>query len=288
MSGRTDVCAFYSEWFFNRLRAGWFDVRNPFNPKMVSRIYLDNVDAFLFCTKNPLPMIDRLNEIKKPMLFHVTVTGYHEDIEPGVIYKKKLWEGLKTISDKIGKDNLYIRYDPILINERYTVDYHVRAFEQLARKAAPIAGHIVISFLDDCKNVRNNVRKVSMRRPSAEEQEALGKAFSEIAKKYGLDVFACNERNMMEKYGFSSKACFSQTKAFLLTGKALGKWKARDCGCVEMADIGEYCSCPHFCKYCYANFDESLVAEKMRAHDPNSSLLTGYLSSDDVIKVRTK
>lgn len=114
VSGRTDVVAFYSDWFFNRLKAGFVDVGNPFNPKMVSRIKFENVDAILFCTKNPLPIIPRIKEINKPMIFHITITPYKNDIEPNVPDKKLIIDGVKKISEIIGKENVVVRYDPIL------------------------------------------------------------------------------------------------------------------------------------------------------------------------------
>lgn len=57
VSGRTDIVAFYSEWFMNRYKEGFVDVRNPYNSKLVSRIRFENVDAILFCTKNPIPIL---------------------------------------------------------------------------------------------------------------------------------------------------------------------------------------------------------------------------------------
>ena len=83
VSGRCDIPAFYSEWFFNRMNEGFVDVRNPYNEHQISRIILDGnyIDCILFCTKNPIPMLDRLDEIRFPYLFHVTLTGYHRDIE---------------------------------------------------------------------------------------------------------------------------------------------------------------------------------------------------------------
>lgn len=114
VSGTTDVVAFYSDCFFNRLKAGFVDVRNPFNPKMVSRIKFENVDAILFCTKNPLPIIPRIKEINKPMIFHITITPYKNDIEPNVPDKKLIIDGVKKISEIIGKENVVVRYDPIL------------------------------------------------------------------------------------------------------------------------------------------------------------------------------
>ena len=115
VSGRCDIVAFYSKWFMNRYRASFVDVRNPFNPKLVSRINFSDVDMIMFCTKNPLPIIPYLKEIDKPILFHVTLTPYKKDIEPNVIDKRKIIEGIKEISKIIGSDNVVVRYDPIFI-----------------------------------------------------------------------------------------------------------------------------------------------------------------------------
>ena len=99
VSGRTDVVAFYTDWFMNRYREGFVDARNPFNEKLVSRIYFEDVDAIMFCTKNPIPIVKYLKEIKKPILFHVTITPYKKEIENNVIDKTKIIEAVKKISD---------------------------------------------------------------------------------------------------------------------------------------------------------------------------------------------
>lgn len=90
VSGRTDGVAFYSKWFMNRYREVYIDVKNPFHPNLVSRINFSDIDAIFFCTKNPIPIIDSIKEIKKPILFHVPVTSYKNDIEPNVISKRKI------------------------------------------------------------------------------------------------------------------------------------------------------------------------------------------------------
>lgn len=96
VSGRTDIVAFYTEWFMNRYKEGFVDVRNPFNPKMVSRINFEDVDAILFCKKNPTPILEHLKKIKKPILFHVTLTSYKNDIEPNVPNKSDVIESIKS------------------------------------------------------------------------------------------------------------------------------------------------------------------------------------------------
>ena len=95
VSGRTDIVAYYTPWFLNRIKAGFFDVRNPFFPKQVSRIFYRDVDAIVFCTKNPIPIIPHLSEIQKPCVFHITITPYKKEIEPHVPPKGKVIEAIK-------------------------------------------------------------------------------------------------------------------------------------------------------------------------------------------------
>ena len=285
-SSRTDIPAFYSEWFFNRLKAGYFDVRNPFYPQSVSRIMTSDVDAYMFCTKNPLPMIERLHEIDKPVLMDVTLTPYHEDFEPNVIDKKKVIEGIRTISSIIGKDHVEVRYDPIILNARYTVDYHLRAFERTCALLEGAISAISISFLDEYKNVKAHRQELGYHLPTDQELKAIGEGFATSAKKHGLHVFTCHEKGILEPYGIPEEACFSVERALKMTGKVFKKWKARDCGCVEMADVGVYNTCLHHCKYCYANYDEAQIQQNIAQHDPNSSLLIGHLKPEDQITIR--
>ena len=156
VSGRTDIVAFYTKWFMNRYKEGYVMVRNPFNYHLVNEIYFEDVDLIVFCTKNPLPIIDRIKEIDKPILFHVTITPYNKDIEPNVIDKKDIIEGVKRLSNIIGIDNIYIRYDPIFLSDKYNIDYHIKAFSKLCSLLNGYVKRIIISFLDEYKNVKEN------------------------------------------------------------------------------------------------------------------------------------
>ncbi len=291
VSGRTDIVAFYTPWFLNRLKEGFFDVRNPFNPKLVSRIYLEDVDAIMFCTKNPLPIIKHLKTINKPLLFHVTLTPYKEDIEPNVPSKSKVIEGIKEISKMIGIDNVYIRYDPILLNEKYNITYHQKALEKMCRLLEGYVSKIIVSFLDDYKNVRENKNILKAKELTKEDFKKIGLSFSKIVQKYNMTIQTCFEEETLIEYGFIKGECFSKEMAYKLTGKEYKKWTARKgnkCECVSMVDIGTYNTCHHLCKYCYANYDEKNVEQNIKQHDPKSSLLIGHLKEDDRIIRRLK
>lgn len=290
VSGRCDVVAFFSDWFLDRYKKGYVDVRNPFYKRSVSRIYFKDVDAIVFCTKNPIPILYRLNEIDKPMLFHVTITPYRKEIEPNVPPKRKIIEAVKRLSSIVGVDNLYIRYDPIFINDSYTVQYHIKAFDTLCEMLDGYVSSFIVSFIDDYKNVRKNRNVLNKREFTYDDYREIGLNFSRIAKKHNMTVQTCAEDFNLVEFGFVKGECLNRELAKRLTGKAkFKKWTARknaNCKCVEMVDIGTYNMCKHFCKYCYANFDEKKVDINFLNHRKDSSLLTGVLEKDDILKIR--
>lgn len=291
VSGRTDIVAFYSKWFLNRLKEGYVDVRNPFNPNLVSRIDFDDVDLILFCTKNPIPIVDKLGDIKIPYIFHVTITPYKDDIEPNLPSKSKIIEAVKKISTRVGIDNIYVRYDPIFISEKYNIEYHIKAFTKLCSLLKGYVKTIIVSFIDNYKNVRKNLPYLKYRSFTEEDYKLIGENFSKIAKDNNMVIQTCFEERNLTEYGFIKGECMSKELVFKLTGKTYKKWQARKgnaCNCVELVDIGVYNSCNHLCKYCYANYDESKVKENINNHDINSSLLIGHINSDDIIKPRKK
>ena len=181
ISGRTDIVAFYTKWLINRYRQGFVDVRNPIYPKLVSRIYFNDVDLIVFCTKNPHPIIPYLKEIQKPILFQITLTPYKKDIEPNVFNKKQIIKDIKEISNLLGRENVFVRYDPIFLNDYYTLNYHIRAFEKLCRELDGYISHIIVSFIDDYKNVRKNMNVLKIKNFTNEDFKEIGLSFSAIA-----------------------------------------------------------------------------------------------------------
>ena len=291
VSGRCDIVAFYSKWFMNRYKEGFVDVRNPFNPKLVSRIYFNDVDLIMFCTKNPIPILDKISMINKPIQFHVTLTPYKKDIEPNVPPKGLIIEAIKKLSNIIGIDNLIVRYDPIFISDKYDVNYHIKSFNNLCKHLKGYVNKIIVSFIDDYKNVRKNQKVLNIKKFTEKDYELIGINFSKSAKENNMTVQTCFEDRNLSQYGFTIGECLSHELAYVLTGKKYPNWKARKeqkCNCVQMVDIGVYNTCNHMCKYCYANYDEEKVNNNIKNHIENSSLLIGNIEVDDVIKIRRK
>lgn len=279
-SGRTDIVAYYMNWFVNRWNEGYFDVRNPFNPKLVSRIFVSDVDMIVFCTKNPLPLLDTIHLFSVPIQLQVTITGYFKDMEPQVPDKGEIIACVQKLSSYLGKENVCVRYDPILLNSKYNVDYHIRAFNKLCTILKGYVSKVIVSFVDDYKNVRNN--HLDYHEPSNEEYLKLKETF----EKNDMKIVSCMENKY--QIGDEKDCCISIKYAFERTGKFFKEWKARDCHCVNMVDVGAYNSCLHGCKYCYANFDSKKIVSNYKMHDVNSSLLIGHLNLDDQVKIRRK
>lgn len=289
VSSRTDIIAFYTPWFINRLKEGFVDVRNPFYKYNVSRIYFSDVDAFVFCTKNPMPILPYLHLLKKPILFHVTLTPYDRKVEPNVPKKSQVIASIKKLSTVLGKENIYVRYDPIFINDTYTVNYHIKVFAKLMEHLDGYVSHVIVSFLDNYKNVQKNISVLNPKKITDDMYREIGLNFSKVAKEHNITVQTCCEEHNLIEYGFKKEDCISATLAYKLTGKTNFKyWKARgrNCKCIEMVDIGAYNSCRHYCKYCYANYNEEEINKNVLEHDINSSLLLGHLRSVDKIVVR--
>lgn len=290
VSSRTDILAFYSSWFLNRYHEGFVMVRNPFNPKLVSRISFTNIDAIVFCTKNPLPFLKIQNEIKHPYIIQITLTPYQNDIEPNVPDKKKIIQAIQAISKKIGPEFVFVRYDPILINPKYSIEYHKKAFDKLCQVLDGYVKSIIVSFIDIYKNVLKHASSLNLTEITIDMQRELALSFVNSANKHKITVQTCGEENCLRECGFIKRDCVDETLAMFLTGKTkFKKWKARNnksCNCVEMVDIGFYNTCKHYCKYCYANYDETKIQYHVSQHDPNSPLLIGCLKEDDIIKER--
>ncbi len=285
---RTDIPAFYPEWFANRLREGIVCVRNPFNHQQVSRYRLDPevVDLICFCTKNPTPLFPHMDLLADyGQFWFMTITPYGRDIEPNVPGKHQMLSAFQELSGRVGKNRVCWRYDPIFLSERYTKEYHLKAFRQMAEALDGYTEAVVISFIDLYEKVKRNFPEV--RSVKKEDRLELGQAIIEIAAAHGMTVRPCAEGDELAPYGADCSGCGT----IAVYEKALGqrlvvpafKPSRAECACYISCDIGAYDTCRHFCRYCYANNDVKMVAENGRRHDPRSPFLIGNYEEDDIV-----
>ncbi len=285
---RTDIPAFYSEWLMNRIREGYALVRNPYRPDYVTRYELssDVVDCLAFCTKNPEPMMKHLHELER---FHqywfVTITPYGKEIEPNVPPKEDVMQSLISLSMSVGIDCIGWRYDPIFIDDTYTIERHVSDFEQMCKTLSGYTKVCVISFIDLYEKVKRNFPQA--RAMTREERILIGKAFVGIGSRWGITIKACAEGKELAPYGVDCGGCMTKETFEAAVGSRLNvpkrKSQRAECACVLGTDIGAYDTCGHFCKYCYANCNRENVRRNMQIHDPNSPLLIGKLQESEVV-----
>jgi hypothetical protein len=285
---RTDIPAFYADWFANRLREGFVCVRNPYYPQQVSRYRLDPsvVDCIGFCTKNPAPMFPYMDLLKDyGQYWFVTITPYARDIEPNVKDKHELLEDFKKLSETVGVDSMGWRYDPIFITDKYSIEYHLRAFEKIAAALDGYTKTAVISFIDLYAKVKRNFPEV--REVTKEQRLSLGKEMIKIAAAHGMTLKPCAEGDELAPFGADCGGCMRISDYEKAIGKKLNAPKKKgaraECACYLSCDIGAYNTCKHLCKYCYANAEPSVVLAQSRRHDPTSPFLIGNYEKDDVI-----
>lgn len=292
---RTDIPAYYSEWFYNRIREGYVCTRNPYDLSQVLKYRLDPkvVDAICFCTKNPQPMLARLHELDSfRQVWFVTLTSYGKDIEPNVPDKRKVLQSIQDLSGRVGRERLGWRYDPVFITEKYSVEYHLRAFEKIASVLENRIAFCVISFLDLYEKTKRNFP--AAREVTEKEQCLLTERFVTIASRYGIPIRTCCENPSLARFGVDVSGCMTKEVLEEATECRFSVPKAKKpprskCSCLLGADIGMYNTCPHGCLYCYANTDQRRVRENIRHHDPSSSFLIGNCrEGDQVIEMDQK
>lgn len=294
-SRRTDIPAFYSNWFFKRIEEGFVYVINPFNRKQVSKIELNNktVDCFVFWTKDPENMIDKLNLLDERSFkyyFQFTLNSYGNDVEVKTRKKSEIVNTFKRLSEKIGKEKVVWRYDPILLNDYYTKEYHYKWYEELCKRLEGYTEKCVISFLDLYDKTKRNTQNLNLQEINKEDMYEISEKLSNIANKYNIIIETCSEDVNLEKYGIVRGKCIDDKLISQILNLKIGVKKddtqREVCGCVKSIDIGAYNTCRHFCSYCYANFNYDKVKENCKKYDENSPLLMETLQGDEKITVR--
>ncbi|MEE3487357.1 MAG: DUF1848 domain-containing protein [Bulleidia sp.] len=285
---RTDIPAFYAEWFASRLKEGFVCVRNPFDFHAVTRYQLnpDVVDLIGFCSKNPAGMFPYMDLLKPYHQFwYVTLTPYGKDIEPNVPDKHQVIRDFQQLSSIVGKANIGWRYDPVFLSKRYDIVYHLRAFETIAKELDGYTDIVVISFIDLYEKVKRSFPEVQ----AVPDDEAimLGKQLIAIAKEHHMTLKTCSEGTLLEPYGADCRGCMTVDMYEKAIGQKLNmpSWHPNrtGCACYLACDIGAYDSCMHLCRYCYANNSRRKVLENHARHDPHSPFLIGnYMEGDRI------
>lgn len=293
VSRRTDIPAFYSNWFYQRVKEGYVYVRNPMNIHQISKIAIntDVVDCIVFWTKNPKPLLARIDELDQyNYYFQYTINPYSHTLERHVPKKDVIIDTFKALSDKIGKNRMIWRYDPILLTDEIDINYHIKYFEELAKRLSSYTNRCTISFVDFYKKTKSNLKETSARELTDDEIFVIAKQLADIARHYNIEIQTCSEKIDLTEFGIEHGRCVDHRIVEELLGYKIDiqkdKNQRKECGCVESIDIGEYNTCGHSCLYCYANFNKEIVDKKRKNHNPLSPLLIGKVEEIDKIEER--
>ncbi|HIJ80290.1 MAG TPA: DUF1848 domain-containing protein [Desulfuromonadales bacterium] len=293
-SRRTDIPAFYADWFMNRIREGFFHRVNPFNSNQISGFSLkpEDVDAICFWTKNPEPLMKHLNELDDRGLnyyFQFTLNPYDKIFEPGVPPLKERISTMQELAGRICPERVVWRYDPVVLSSITPVSWHLEQAEQIAWHLNKSARRLVFSFYDfygkgqgrlDKALQGTGIRLDDITAPEhAAELNQIARGFKTIADSHGLQIFSCSEDIDLSGIGIEHGACIDGK----LIGELFGTKAVEDkdknqreiCGCVESADMGMYNTCDFKCAYCYANFNEGMIEGNLLKHSPDSPSLLG-------------
>ena len=295
-SRRTDLPALYGDWLLRRWREGFALTRNPYNPHALRRVSLrkEELDGLVLWTKNPRPLLeeqgvllDELDEAGIPYYFQFTLTPYGRRIEPGLPPKKELAESLFRLSRRVGPERVVWRYDPVIVSDVYSVDWHRETFQRCAAAFSGAVDECVFSFLDLYPRNRSRARGIADAAVSEEDQNALAQSFAAAAASCGMRLRTCCEGTRLSRYGISPGACIDAARLERLSGRPVAA--ARDsgqrpgCRCAKSVDIGGYDTCTHGCVYCYATAGEGAVKKTRGNHHPDSPVLIGWPEPGDRI-----
>jgi len=295
-SRRTDIPAFYTDWFMNRIRAEYCTVVNPFNAKQISRIELglEDVKAIVFWTRWPKPLMKHLKELNDKgykYYFQFTITGYGPPVEEHAVSVEKQIDCFKELSQRVGPQQVIWRYDPILVCDAMDSRYHLEQFERISSKLSGYTERVVISVVDDYLKTKRRLNRIGseyspLLLPQDEtELFILLRQLATIAQSYKFEIEACAEPLDLSELGIRKGHCIDCTLLKkLFTDKyeeKKDKGQREACGCVISKDIGANNTCLFGCHYCYSTVSHKAAQNNHKEkHDVNSPSLIGWHDKD--------
>ncbi|WP_083914890.1 DUF1848 domain-containing protein [Alkalispirochaeta alkalica] len=289
-SRRTDIPAFFGEWFLNRLKAQEVLVRNPMNSNQITRISLnhENIEAIVFWTKDPtnfLKYIETIQGMGFKFYFQFTLTTYDNLIELNVKSKSGIIDTFIELSKLVGKNRVIWRYDPIFINDKYSIEYHQKWFEYLCERISPYTRKCVISFVDEYSFLKNKFKENDIKEMDEVKMRDIAEKLYSIALKFNLILSTCSEKIDLSNIGISHNKCIDELVINEISNNNLTYKKdpiqREECGCMTSRDIGAYSTCGHNCLYCYASRKGN--SSLFGLYDPNSPLLCDSLNGTEKI-----
>lgn len=322
-SRATDIPAFYSDWLIQRINEGYLKWNNPFNG-VSSYVAFSKARLFVFCSKNPKPLLKYLDFFEEKgfnYYFQFTLNDYDkEKLEPRVPNVQQRIETFQQLSERIGKEKVIWRFDPLILTDKIGIDELLRKIENIGNQLKNHTQKLVFSFADIkiYKKVQNNLRNSSIHYQEFNERtmNEFAAGLQALNKNWNFELATCAEQISLEKYGIKHNKCidddliiklfyqdkklmdflavkiipadiFHPTPTFVKTKDNKDKGQRKFCGCIVSKDIGEYNTCPHLCEYCYANSSKQIALENWELHKrhPYDELLFRSIKSPKLSQI---
>ena len=288
VSRRTDIPAFYPDWFERRLEQGFAGWENPFGgQRYLVSLRREDVLAFVFWSKNYrpfLPVLQKIKELQYPVVLNYTITGLPQEFESRLVPTEDSIESLRELSSMYSPEHINWRYDPIVLSSVTPLEDHVQRFKALCNQLEGYVKRCYFSYAVKYGKVARNFkrfeakRQVSFNDATDEERISLANKLSAIAADHGIGMFTCCGDYLIGGNIKKARCIDGQTISYLYYD---GSWNGvksptrKECGCTKSTDIGKYDTCLHGCVYCYANINKEKAAAIYKNHDPEAAFL-GY------------
>lgn len=285
-SYKTDIPAFYGEWFLRRLRAGYCLAVNPVG-RQVFRVAMDraSVEGIVFWTKNLAPFFARLEDVRAmgyPFYIQYTITAAPRELETMVVSADRSVRLAREVVRRHGPRTVVWRYDPIVITSLTPLSFHRHTFPRLAAALEGTTDEVVISFAHYYAKTRRNLADAarlhgfSMEDPTTEQQRReLAEELAQCAAAHGMRLTCCSQGSYTSQC-IGAARCVDAGRLSDVAGgriRAPEKGNRPDCKCADCRDVGEYDTCPHGCVYCYAVQNRPVALARYRRHDPAGEFL---------------
>ena len=297
-SRSTDIPAFYADWFLERLKAGYSVWVNPFNQERY-RVSFADTRMIVFWSKNPKPMLERLDEVEslgfRQYYFQFTLNDYvAEGLEPNVPPVAERIDTFRRLAGRIGKERVIWRFDPLLLSDSLTVGMLLEKIATIGHELQGATEKLVFSFADiqAYRKVSKNLSGTNCREFTSKEKIEFAKGLRDVNLSLGLEMATCAEDIDLSEYGIKHNKCvddelmvrlfhddaklmdfigaeYDMFNGWQIKKSKKDKGQRKACGCIVSKDIGMYNTCPHLCKYCYANSSDSVVQRNYSKHLQN-------------------
>ncbi|MBT3358058.1 MAG: DUF1848 domain-containing protein [Rhodospirillales bacterium] len=284
-SYKTDIPAFYGDWFMRRIGAGFCRMVNPYGGHVYTvPLTRDAVDGFVFWTRNSGPFmgaLEAVNALGFPFVVQYTITGYPRSLDAATVRPEMAISHLREIANAYGSRAGVWRYDPIVLSSLTPAHWHRENFARLADALEGVADEVVVSVVQPYRKTARNMAAAARTGafewsdPTAEEKTVLLTELAAIAADHSIAATLCGQPELLAE-GMAEASCIDAGRLSDVAGRPLAakrKPHRKTCACHASRDIGDYDTCPHGCAYCYAVSDKARAKRRFAAHDPAGEFL---------------